>query len=245
MDKVLYQEKDHRFILLGFAESKEEQGIPSNQYLITHGKTGILLDPGGFGLFPVLLSRVIKYTELENISHIILSHQDPDICGGLNIWLEMTPAQAYISRLWLRFLPHYDIKQIDRVIGIKDEGEDLKITEDFKIKLIPAHFLHSPGQINVYDPISKILFTGDIGAGILPCSENKLFVEDFESYIQCIEPFHKRYMASNEALRKWVKRAEKLDIHIIAPQHGYLFKGETVYKLFEYLYNLKCGVDLM
>lgn len=245
MDKILFDEKNHKYILIGFAESKDEEGIPSNQYLIIHKNKSILLDPGGFGLFPVLLSRLLKYTKLQDIQTIILSHQDPDVCGGLNIWLEMTEAKAYISGLWLRFLPHYDIKKTERIIGIPDEGTELQINGKFYLKLIPAHFLHSPGQINVYDPVSKILFTGDIGAGMLPCSENKLFVEDFDMYKGCIDGFHRRFMASNEALKKWVKTVEKLDIDIIAPQHGYLYKGESINRLFEYLYQLKCGIDLL
>ncbi|WP_457639518.1 oxygen-binding di-iron domain-containing protein [Persephonella sp.] len=245
MEKLLYQDKNHSFILIGFGESKDEGGIPSNQYMVVHRTSAVLLDPGGFGLFPVLLSRVLKYVSLEHIKAVILSHQDPDICGGLNIWLEMTPATAYISRLWLRFLPHYDIKDIDRIHGVPDEGMELYLDRGFRLRLIPAHFLHSPGQMNVYDPVSKILFTGDIGAGVLPCSENSLFVEDFDSYIPCIEGFHKRYMASNEALRKWVRKVESLDVSIIAPQHGYLYRGENVERLLRYLYDLKCGVDLL
>ncbi len=244
MDKVLFETKKHKYILVGFAESKEEAGIPSNQYMIIHENQAILLDPGGFGLFPILISRVLKYTNIENISKIILSHQDPDVSGGLNIWLETTNADVYISKLWLRFIPHYDIEHSDRIIPVPDEGMDIEISKDYKLRLIPAHFLHSPGQINVYDPVSKILFTGDIGAGLLPCSNNELFVKNFEEYIPCIEDFHKRYMASNKALRKWVDEVRKLDIDIIAPQHGYLYKGKEKDKLLEYLYNLKCGVDL-
>jgi len=245
MDRVIFESKVHKFILLGFGESKEEMGIPSNQYLITHNKKAVILDPGGFGLFPILLSRVLKHTKLSQIRAIILSHQDPDICGGLSIWLEMTQAKAYISKLWMRFLPHYDIKQTDRIYGIPDEGMELQIGTGFRLQLIPAHFLHSPGQMNVYDPVSKILFTGDIGAGVFPCSENNLFVEDFDRYIPCIEDFQKRYMASNDALRKWIKKIENLDIKIIAPQHGSLFKGAAVEKLIKYLYDLRCGVDLL
>ena len=245
MDKILFDGKNHKYVLIGFAESKDEQGIPSNQYLIIHKNRSILIDPGGFGLFPILLSRLLKYTKLQNIQTIILSHQDPDVCGGLNIWLEMTEAEAYIPKLWLRFLLHYDIKKADRITGVPDEGMDLHIDGKFYLKLIPAHFLHSPGQINVYDPVSKILFTGDIGGGMLPCSENNLFVEDFEGYKDCIDNFHKRYMSSNKALRKWIKTVEKLEIDIVAPQHGHLYRGESINKLFDYLYQLKCGIDLL
>lgn len=245
MDKILFENDFHKFILLGFAESKEESGIPSNQYLIIHKNKATLINPGGFGLFPILISRVLKYTDVENIKNIILSHQDPDVSGGLNIWMETTKADVYISKLWTRFIPHYDITNPEKIKPVPDEGMDVNLSEDSILKLIPAHFLHSPGQMNLYDPTSKILFSGDIGAGLLPCSNNELFIKDFDDYVHCIEKFHKRYMASNRALRKWIKTVEKLDIDIIAPQHGYLYKGKSIDKLFEYLYDLKCGVDLL
>ncbi len=58
---------------------------------------------------------------------------------------------------------------------------DCEPSPGFKLKVVPAHFLHSEGQINVYDPISKILFTGDIGAAMLPNDKNEAFVDDFAS----------------------------------------------------------------
>lgn len=244
MDVVLSEQGSHKFVLIGFADSKNEKSIPSNQYLITDDDAAALLDPGGFGLFPILISRVMRYTSTEHIKAIILSHQDPDVNGGLNIWAEITKARIYISELWTRFIPHYELKDCSNMVGIPDEGGELRLSPKCTLKFIPAHFLHSPGHFNVYDPISRILFTGDIGASILPCSTNKLFVEDFDSFIPCVEGFHKRYMACNKALRKWVKEIEKLDIDILAPQHGYLYAGEAREKFIAWLYDLKCGVDL-
>ncbi|KJJ86114.1 metallo-beta-lactamase family protein [Candidatus Omnitrophus magneticus] len=245
MEVVLYDDKGHKYVLIGFADSKDENSIPSNQYLITQGKTAALLDPGGFGLFPVLISRVLKHTAIENIEAIILSHQDPDVNGGLNIWEEITKAKIYISRLWTRFLPHYELKGAANIVPVEDEGAEIHLSSNLTLKIIPAHFLHSPGHINVYDPVAKILFSGDIGASVLPCSNNQLFVEDFDAFLPCIEGFHKRYMSSNKALRMWIKAIENLDINIIAPQHGYLYKGETIDKFIKWLYDLKCGVDIL
>lgn len=245
MDTLLYEEQDHRYLLIGFAESAQESFIPSNQYMICHDDLSVLLDPGGFGLFPVLVSRVLKYTSMENIKAIILSHQDPDVSGGVNIWAELTNAKIYISSLWIRFIPHYDLRNTSNIVSVPDEGMDVAFSSSFLLKILPAHYLHSPGHINVYDPISKILFTGDIGASILPCSQNELFVEDFDTFIPCIEGFHTRYMASNKAVRKWIKDIEKLDVDMIAPQHGYLYKGEAKEKFLRWLHGLKCGVDLL
>ncbi len=245
MDKCIFEGEDHKVILLGFGESAKEEGVPSNQYLIVHKNIGVLIDPGGFGLFPTLISRLLKYIEIDDVKAIFLSHQDPDVSGGVNIWAEMTPARIYISKVWLRFIPHYDLKDPSKIVPIEEGVHDIEIGEGFSLRIIPAHFLHSPGQINVYDAVSKVLFSGDIGASMLPCSENLLFIEDFEEFIPCIEKFHVRYMASNKAIRAWINNIKDLDIDIIAPQHGFLYRGEVKDKFIKWLSELKCGVDII
>lgn len=42
-----------------------------------------MLDPGGFGVMPDVLEAMLDYCTPEQIKAIILSHQDPDIVGGL------------------------------------------------------------------------------------------------------------------------------------------------------------------
>lgn len=60
-----------------------------------------------------------------------------------------------------------------------------------------------------------------------------------------MEAFHKRYMSSNAACKKWVDMVSKKKIDMIAPQHGAVFRGESVKKFLEWFRNLKCGVDLI
>lgn len=49
--EVLHEEKDHTFFWLGKDESGLEEGVQANQYLIVDGGQGLLIDPGGFGVF--------------------------------------------------------------------------------------------------------------------------------------------------------------------------------------------------
>ncbi len=243
-DKVLYSNNDHLFVLLNISEPGEENGIPSNQYLIVNNGKGILLDPGGFGVMPQVLHHLMKYIEPDEIVGIVLSHQDPDIVGGLSSWMEITQAKIYVSKIWLRFLPHYGLKDMHRFEGIDDDGGDLPFN-DIVLKLLPAHFLHSPGQLNVYDPVSKILFTGDIGAAEYQGDDlSDVFVNDFSQHQRRIKYFHRRYMTSNRALRYWLKTIKPYDIDIIAPQHGYLYKDEAKLGLLNWLETLECGSDL-
>jgi len=242
---TLYQSDNHRFVLLNETDPGEEEGVRSNQYLVVHDGQGALLDPGGFGVMPRVLVEMLRHIQPKDISAIVLSHQDPDIVGGLSTWLEMVSAPVYVSRIWVRFLPHYGIKSISRFVGIPDEGMNLELGSDFRLELVPAHFLHSEGQFNVYDPVSKVLFSGDIGAAMLAENEDYEFVDDFSAHLPHIEWFHRRYMGCNRAARAWVETVSRYDIDFIAPQHGPIYRGQAVQDFLDWFRDLRCGADLM
>ena len=52
-------------------------------------------------------------------------------------------------------------------------------------------------------------------------------------------------MASNRAARLWVEAVSALDIQMIAPQHGPVYRGAAVPAFLEWFRELECGVDLM
>lgn len=241
----LFETDEHRFILLNESEPGEEDGVRSNQYLVLHDNAGVLLDPGGFGVMPRVLAEMLRYVGPQQLKAIVLSHQDPDIVGGISTWLELTEAEVYVSQIWLRFLPHYGIKGMQRFSGVPDSGMKLDLGKGFELELLPAHFLHSEGQINVYDPVAGILFSGDIGAAMLPNEVDYTYVDDFAAHLPYIEGFHKRYMCSNRAARVWVKMVRNLDVKMIAPQHGPIYRGKAVKDFLDWFDELQCGVDLM
>ncbi len=242
---VIAETDNHKFILLNESDPGEEDGIRSNQYLVLHDNQGVLLDPGGFGVMPRALAELLSHLEPDRIKAIVLSHQDPDIVGGLATWLELTEATVYVSRIWTRFLPHYGIKSMHRFIGVPDEGMPLKIAEEFFLQLLPAHFLHSEGQLNVYDPLTRVLFTGDIGAAMLPSDEDYVFVDDFAAHRRHIEEFHRRYMCSSRAIKVWLNTISTLDIDYLAPQHGPIYRGRAVQDFLAWISELNCGIDLL
>jgi len=132
----------------------------------------------------------------------------------------------------------------DRIIARPDEGGTLPFGESV-IKSIPAHFLHSVGNIHFYDPISKILFSGDVGASMVD-GEHEKPVENFAEHVGTMEGFHKRYMVSNKACRHWVKQIRAMDLDMIVPQHGRPFTGKPMINQFlKWFEELECGIDIM
>ncbi len=217
--RQLYNRDDHQFILLeGFGHGEM---VPTNQAVIGNGNECILLDPGGHKVHYDLMNEVSSLVSLGDLKYLFFSHQDPDIVAAANAWLMLTDAVGYISELWLRFIPHFGVDEllIPRLKGIPDGGMRLPLGST-EIIFLPAHFLHSAGNFQVYDPLSKTLFSGDLGASIAP---GYIEVTDFDAHIASMQAFHHRYMPSATANRLWAEMVRKLDIERIVPQHGAIF----------------------
>ncbi|MGB1464873.1 MAG: MBL fold metallo-hydrolase [Alcanivorax nanhaiticus] len=245
---ILYSRDDHE--VLRFADLVSGEGVQANQFCIRHGERAALIDPGGdltFTPLNIALSRLIK---LENLEYILASHQDPDIIASLPRWLMHTPCQVVVSRLWSRFLPHlassYEISRMGeqlqaRIHGVGDQGAVLPFGND-SLWVLPAHFLHSVGNFSFYDPVSRILFSGDVGASL---GGEEGDVTNFAEHVKSMAGFHRRYMASNRACRLWAGMVRKLNPAMIVPQHGGYFRGEQVGCFLDWFAGLECGVDLM
>lgn len=220
------------------------EGVPTNQHLIVCGKESMLLDPGGSKLYTKVFAAVPREAKGAKLKYIFCSHQDPDIVAALNGWLMTTDAQGLCSELWRRFIPHFgsDRLMYSRVAGIPDAGQRMQLG-GHELIILPAHFLHSVGNFHVYDPTAKILYSGDLGASL---GESEREVSNFDAHIPFMKGFHERYMVSSIALKAWVRMVRPLDIEIIAPQHGALFRGkEMVGRFLDWCDNLPCGLDLM
>ena len=220
------------------------QMVQANQHVIVRNGEGILLDPGGHKIYTKLFSMLSSEMKPNGLKHIFFSHQDPDIIAATNGWLMVTDAQAYLSNLWMHFIPHFGVDEmvVGRIKAIPDQGMTITLG-GAPLKFIPAHFLHSSGNFHVYDPTSRIFYTGDLGASL---GNDYTFVEDFDAHIPYMDGFHRRYMATNKALKMWAKTARSLDIDIIAPQHGSMIRGaEMCARFIDWVDNLVCGADLM
>jgi len=232
-----------------FSDLVAGDGIQSNQFLLIHGDHAALIDPGGQLTYQPLYAAISRLTIVRHLDYVIASHQDPDIITSLDKWLLYTDARVVISRLWARFLPHlvpgYIAGESDgRIIALPDSGACLPFG-DSEIIALPAHFLHSVGNFHFYDPVSRILFSGDVGASLTD-EEHARPVRDFDRHVKKMQAFHERYMVSNRACRLWVDMVRSLDVDMIVPQHGRPFVGpQMVGRFLQWFEQLQCGIDLL
>lgn len=234
---VIYKDDSHEWILFGRDPEKPDKIIDTNQYMVKTSKSAVLLDPGGVELFSPMLSAVLRHVPMEQIKYLFASHQDPDIISSLGLWDKtLTDATLYSTWLWESFIRHFGMENT-KFEAIRDEGGSMQLDE-LQLQFIPAHYLHSSGNFHVYDPKANILMSGDIGAA-MEAEGAPLFVEDFGSHIDKMKGFHQRWMPSNRAKNDWVRRVRELEIDMMAPQHGRIFKGDHVQEFLDWFEKLE------
>lgn len=248
--QLLFSDGIHECFI--FNNLVEGQGVQANQFMIVDGSDFALIDPGGDLTYNPLALEISKIFELKDVKYVFASHQDPDIVSSLDRWMLHTECQVVTPRLWSRFLPHLASGFVnktlqghvfDRIIAVPDEGMRVPFGGS-EIICLPAHFLHSVGNIQFYDPTSKILFSGDMGASM--GGEIELEVNSFSDHIPKMVGFHRRYMCSRKACELWANMVRTMDIEMIVPQHGPLFKGKAMIDEFlTWISGLECGLDLM
>ncbi|RMG33627.1 MAG: FprA family A-type flavoprotein [Gammaproteobacteria bacterium] len=245
MATELYNDGNHICVAFRDLVSGEE-AVQANQFLIFDSDHAALIDPGGEMTYSDLYLGIAQYMNVKNLDYVVASHQDPDIVASLNKWLVGTNAKMVVPALWERFIPHFTRagKIRGRVIRIPDRGTNLKLGS-IELKALPAHFLHAEGNFQFYDPKSRILFSGDMGANLCPPDELDRPAKRLKELLPYMEAFHKRYMNSNRVCRFWANMVSQLDIDLLVPQHGRALKGKAIREFIAWIAELRCGIDLM
>ena len=248
--QVLFDNGIHKCI--SFTSLVKGEGVQANQFLILDNERAAVLDPGGDLTYVPLTMELNKYTRLTHLDYVMASHQDPDIITSMPRWLVYTDAKVVASKLWARFLPHLNSAfmsdrmkggWLERLIELPDQGGVITLGQS-RIIVVPAHFLHSVGNFQFYDPIAKILFSGDMGASMVDDASQP--IDDFEAHILKMKGFHQRYMCCNKIIRLWVNMVRTMDVEMIVPQHGTPFIGkERVNQFLDWIETLQCRTDLM
>ncbi|WP_142849975.1 MBL fold metallo-hydrolase [Telmatospirillum sp. J64-1] len=242
---TLFHREDYRWLAFGQDPSRPDNVIDTNQVVVVSGNSVMLLDPGGMEVFPPMMAALTREVRIDQIKHVFFSHQDPDVCSSLPLWRQVCPGdmKVYVPWMWAGFVSHFD--RDARLEKIPDEGMDVTMG-DARLRILPAHYLHSPGNYHVYDPAAKVLFSGDVGAALVPPQSRRdsLFVHDFSSHVQFMEAFHKRWMGSARARDAWIDMVSRLEIDVLAPQHGLIFRGDDVKRFLEWFSALDIGSGL-
>lgn len=230
----------HDIYWIGFYD--KEASLHCNPYLIIDEKDVVLVDPGSIPHFHIVMRKIIDLVNPEEITAIIIGHQDPDVCGNLAVVEDVinnSDLKIVAHNNTIRFVRHYGVRSDFYAVDEHDFKLTLKSGRVLEFLFTP--FLHSPGAIVTYDRKTKTLFSSDIFGSM----DNNWSLFAGENFLKAMEAWHREYMPSNEILKACIKRLEKLDIDRILPQHGSIVEGEKIQQAMKFLKILPCGNDIL
>ncbi|MEA3370046.1 MAG: ATP-binding protein [Campylobacterota bacterium] len=217
----------------------ENDPFQCHPYLIKNGDESILIDPGSMLEFEETVRKVKTVVDIESIKYIVLHHQDPDLVAAVPEIEKLISRDDLLivthSRMSL-LIKHYlvtsDYYEIDK------NDNQLTTSNGYRLDFHTTPYCHSPGAFVSYEPKTKTLFSGDIFGGI---EESWEFYAD-ETYFDKAKQFHQEYMPSKDIFNYALKKIEKLDINLIAPQHGSIIEKKYIPNLIDDMKNLDCGL---
>jgi len=239
---LLYGRPGHEIYWIG---SQENTAFHCNAYLVVHGDTVVLLDPGSrTHHFDQVKRRVAEVVDPMKVTHIVGHHQDPDVVGSIPAWLEGNPDITIVTTPRVRVLIPYYGFTTDRWLDVDPNDSTMLDFQDGDggLVFIVSPFLHFPEAFTTYDLESGFLFTSDIGAAI--SHDWELVVSDFAKHADRMTLFHVFYMASQAALRGYWNKVAPFRKSALLPQHGSIIAGDDVDRAIKHLCGLACGLDL-
>jgi len=226
---------------VGFYDA--EADLHCNPYLMIDGLDVILFDPGSIPHFPIVMRKIIDLIHPETITHIIASHQDPDICGNLPIMEDLinNPDLLIVTESQcVRLIHHYGINS--GYYKVDKNNNILTLKSGRVFEFIPTPYLHSPFAMMTFDTKTKTLFSSDIFGTI---TKDWGLFKEVTSTFEAMKSWHQTIMPSRVILKRCMERLEKINIERILPQHGSIIEGkEAVNAAIAFLKDLPCGIDL-
>ena len=207
----------------GYALSPE--GTTYNAYLIKD-KKNVLVDAVSKSFTGAMLCRLAKALPLEKVDYIVCNHLELDHAGALaELVARCKPEKIFCSQMGVKSMQGYfDCK--DWPVQVVKNGESLNIGAR-TMQFFETRMLHWPDSMVSYIPEDKLLISNDaFGQNISSTvryadevSEERLRNAINEYYYNIVLPFSPQVLSALKALGG-------LDIDMIAPDHGLIYRGK-------------------
>lgn len=206
-----------------------------------------MIDPGSPQDFAVVRAKSEAVMgSLERVDAIHINHQDPDVGSAVGLMMGRFTPRAHVvcSEDTWRLIQYYNVPR-ERFVPLERFPHGMVVPNGDRLIPVPSPFCHFVGAVMLYDPQTKVLFTGDLFGALTEKDAKGLFADGSDWH--GMRAFHQIYMPSNQALRYAIAQMRRLapDVQTIAPQHGRVIRGEWVEYYIQKLEQLQVGLDII
>lgn len=203
-----------------------QRGATYNAYLIRDEKVA-LIDTVKAPFTAQLKRNVSSLVDLKKVDYLVCLHAELDHAGALGAMVEACPNAVVVCNAKCREAldGYFDID--DWKFKIVESGETLSLGKR-SLTFLNIPMVHWPESTVAYMAEEKILFSNDAFGQHIACSTRfddecdlaKILEEAKSYYANIVAPYGRQVVKTLEA-------ASKLDIELIAPAHGVMWRSHV------------------
>lgn len=212
------------------------RGVSYNSYVLLDEKTVLLdtVDASVAGQFFENLEHVLDGRKLD---YLIVNHMEPDHCAMIGDLVRRYPEVQVVgnAKTFGMIKQFFGTDFAERAVTVK-EGDTLA-TGAHTLHFVMAPMVHWPEVMVTYDEKDKVLFAAD-GFGTFGALNGNIFADEVDFDRDWLDDARRyytnivgKYGASVQAL---LKKASGLEIAVICPLHGPIWRENLGYILEKY-----------
>ncbi len=212
------------------------KGVSYNSHLILDEKT-MVMDTVDQAIRMQYLENIKYLLNGRDLDYLVVNHMEPDHCGNIEDLLKIYPNMKIVgnSKTFKFFEQFYNVSPSENYYEVK-EGDVIDLGKH-KIQFFNMPMVHWPEVMVAYEQTEKILFSAD-AFGTFGALNGNIFNDqvDFEGYyLSEARRYYTNIVGKYGAqVQIALKKLSGLDIKIIAPLHGPIWRDNLDYLLDKY-----------
>ena len=211
-------------------------GVSYNSYILLDDKT-VLFDTVDAAVSCIFFENLEYALGGRNLDYIVIHHMEPDHSATLKDLILRYPnvkiiCNAKITQMIKQFF-NFDLT--NRFVEVK-EGDTFQ-TGHHTLNFVFAPMVHWPEVMVTYDSTDKILFSAD-AFGTFGAINGAIFADevDFDrDYLDEARRYYTNIVGKyGPQVQNLLKKASNLDIALICPLHGFVWRKDIAYYIDKY-----------
>ena len=211
-------------------------GISFNSYLLRDEKT-VLFDTTDAAVRRTFRENLLHALEGRSLDCVVVHHMEPDHTAELEeLVLRFPEVQIYCSAMAKTMMTQFFGTGLQERIHVVKEGDTL-CTGRHTFTFLMAPMVHWPEVMVTYDAADKVLFSAD-AFGTFGALNGALFADEVDFHRDYLDEARRyytnivgKYGAQVQAV---LKKAGGLDIQMLLPLHGFVWRQDLGYILGKY-----------
>ena len=214
-----------------------EDGVSYNSYLLLDEKT-VLFDTADWSVGRQFIENVEYVLDGRKLDYMVINHMEPDHCASMEEIILRYPDVKIVSTEKALMLMHQFNYTVDENFIQVAEGDTMSFGKH-NVVFVEAPMVHWPEAMVTFDTTDGVLFSAD-AFGSFKSLDGALLADEVDFDGEWINEARRYYTnivgKYGPEVMDLLKKAQTIDIKIICPLHGPVWRKDIGYILDKYIH---------